>query len=143
MRVLITALVCASLCGVLMGCADSGTPPPALEYSVGGCTDESEVSRGGVSGGVEITRGADSIHLEQSLTYVCCAELELTLEREGNTLRVMETNVGEICRCMCEYLIEAEVSGLDPGEYNVEVWGVAYDDLYTPELLGEAQVALR
>jgi hypothetical protein len=142
MGVLSKALVCAGLCGVLMGCADAGTPLPKLEYTVGGCTGESEASRGGVTSEVEITGGADSIHLEQRLTYVCCAELELSLERDGNTLRVTETNVGEICRCLCEYSIVADVTGLDPGEYEVEVWGVEYEDLHTPELLEEAQVML-
>jgi hypothetical protein len=142
MRVLTKALLYAGLCGVLMGCADAGTALPELEYTVGGCTDESEASRGGVTSEVEITGGADSIHVEQSLTYVCCAELELSLEQDGNTLRITETNVGEVCRCICEYSIVADVTGLDPGEYDVEVWGVEYEDLHTPELLEKAQVTL-
>jgi hypothetical protein len=125
-----------------MGCADPATPPPALEYDVGGCAEESETTRGGMTGEVEISSSADVIHLDQELTYVCCAELVLTLELEGNTLRVIETNVGEICRCVCEYSIEAEVSGLGPGEYDVGVWGVQYGDLHTPELLGKARVTL-
>jgi len=142
MRALSKALVCAGLCGVLMGCADSGTPLPVLEYNVGGCTEKSETSRGGVTSEVEITSNADAIYLEHRLRYVCCAELELTLEREGNTIRIMETNAGEICRCVCQYLIEAEVSGLGPGVYDVEVWGVEYEDLHRPELLGELRVTL-
>jgi len=142
MRALSKTLMCAGLCGVLMGCSGFGTTRPALEYAVGGCTDESDTSRGGVTSEVEITSNADAIHLEQRLTYVCCAELELTLEREGNAIRIMETNVGEICRCMCEYYIAAEVSGLGPGEYDVEVWGVEYEDLHRPELLGEGRVTL-
>jgi hypothetical protein len=142
MRTSSKVLVCAGLCGVLMGCSGYGTTSPALEYTVGGCTDESETSRGGVTSDVEISSGRDAIHLEQRLTYVCCAELELTLEREGNTMLIVETNVGEICRCLCEYFIEAEVSGLGPGEYDVEVWGVEYEDLHRPELLGEGRVTL-
>jgi hypothetical protein len=142
MRVLSKALVCAGLCLVLIGCSGSGTTPLALEYTVGGCADESETSRADATNEVKITGSVDAIRLEQRLTYVCCAELELTVEREGNTLRIMETNVGEICRCMCEYFVEAEVSGLNPGEYDVEVWGVRYEDLHSPELLGEARVTL-
>jgi hypothetical protein len=80
--------------------------------------------------------------MAQKLTYVCCAELELTLEREGSTIRIVERNVGEICRCMCEYLVEGEVTGLDPGTYEVQVWGVEYEDVHSLELLYETQVSL-
>jgi hypothetical protein len=142
MRALRPAIVCSLLCGLLIGCSSSRTTRPALEYTVGGCAEELETSRTGTTGEVEFTADGEVIRLDQTLTYVCCAELELTVEQEGNTIRIMERNVGEICRCMCDYHVEAEVSGLEPGVYDVEVWGVEYEDLHSPALLHQARVTL-
>jgi hypothetical protein len=67
-----------------------------------------------------------AVHVEHRLTYVCCAELVLTVEQEGNSIRLLESNVGEICRCLCDYDVEADVLGLEQGVYDVQVWGVKY-----------------
>jgi hypothetical protein len=91
---------------------------------------------------VQIVVEGETIRLTQTLTYVCCAELELTLEREGSRIRIEGKNVGEICRCMCEYLVESEVTGLDPGTYEVQIWGVEYEGVHSLELLYETQVSL-
>jgi hypothetical protein len=76
------------------------------------------------------------------LTYVCCAELVLTTTQEGSTIRLLEKNTGEICRCVCDYEVEADITGLSPGVYQVEVWGVEYEDVHIPELLGQATIEL-
>jgi len=83
-----------------------------------------------------------AVHVEHRLTYVCCAELVLTVEQEGNTIRITESNVGEMCRCLCDYDVEADVSGLEPGVYDVQLWGVEYQDAHAPELLGHASITL-
>jgi hypothetical protein len=142
MGVLRKAVGCGVVCLVLMACSGGEATRPTLAYRVGGCDEEWESSRAGTTGEVRITGGGDVIRVDQKLTYVCCAELELTLEQEGNTIRIMEKNVGELCRCICEYHVEAEVTGLRPGVYDVEVWGVEYEDVHRPELLGEMRVTL-
>jgi hypothetical protein len=126
----------------LVACSSPAQIQPALNYTIGGCEKEIEATRSGNGDEVEITVEDSIIRVEQKLTYVCCAGLSLALEQEGNTLKVMETNVGEICRCRCEYRVEANISDLAPGAYQVQVWGVQYEDVHPMELLGEATVTL-
>ena len=133
---------CVLLCTLAVGCAAPQSTGPRLDYTVGGCAEEYETLRGGVADEVKITVRGDTIHLEHRLSYVCCAELLLRVEQEGNTIRMVEQNDGEICRCLCDYDVEAEITGLGSGEYQVEVWGVEYEDVHTPELRGQATVRL-
>jgi hypothetical protein len=132
------------LVGLVLLVACSTAPPakPALNYTIGGCEEEIETTRSGTGGEVEISVEDGIINVEQRLTYVCCAGLSLSLEQEGNTLKVIETNVGEICRCICEYHVEANIADLAPGTYQVQVWGVQYEDVHPLGLLGEATVTL-
>jgi len=136
------AIIVVMVCLVLVGCSEPKPEGPAFSYSVGGCEEELESTRSIGGAEVEITVEDGTIHVQQQLTYVCCAELKLTVEREGNTLKVVEANVREICRCICEYKVQAEIADLDPGTYEVQIWGVQYEDLHPLELLGEATVTL-
>jgi len=129
-------------CFLAVACTTPELGSPRLEYTVGGCGEESQNSRAVTGGEVEIVGQGDTIHVSQKLSYVCCAELELTTEQEGSTVRLLEKNTGEVCRCMCDYEVEADIAGLSPGVYQVEVWGVEYEDVHTPELLGQATIQL-
>jgi hypothetical protein len=134
--------MCMVACVVLASCSGPDTTAPSLTYAVGGCAEEADATRASGKGEVHIVGEGHIIHVEQKLVYVCCAELELALDREGNTIVLVERNVGEICRCLCEYDVSADVIGLDPGTYDVQVWGVEYQDMSTPELLAQATVTL-
>jgi hypothetical protein len=134
--------LCVLLCTLAVGCAAPEATNPKLEYTVGGCAEEYETSRAATAGELEITSQGDAVHVMHRLSYVCCAELLLRVEQEGNTIRVVEQNVGEMCRCLCDYDVEAEIAGLISGVYRVEVWGVEYEEVHTPELLGQATVQL-
>jgi hypothetical protein len=134
--------VCAMVCFLAVACTTPEAGKPTLEYSVGGCSEEYENTRAVTGGEVEIVGQGDTIHVSQKLTYVCCAELVLTTEQEDGTIRLLEKNTGEICRCLCDYEVEADISGLSPGVYQVEVWGVEYEDVHTPQLLGQATIRL-
>ena len=92
--------------------------------------------------GVEVTVQDGAIHIEQNLSYVCCAELALAAGREGTTIKVIETNIGEVCRCMCGYQVAADLTELSPGAYTVEVWGVQHFDVHPLESLGRAEVTI-
>ena len=142
MRTVLRAMLCGLFCAVAVACASSEPESPALIYTVGGCVEEADAVRAATAGDVLIVGEGGAIHMEHRLTYVCCAELVLTVEQEGNTIRLVESNVGEICRCLCAYDVEADVSGLEPGVYDVQVWGVEYQDVHAPELLGQASIAL-
>ncbi|MCJ7618667.1 MAG: hypothetical protein MUP64_00435 [Anaerolineae bacterium] len=134
--------MCVVVCLLAAACTTPEAGRPTLTYSVGGCGEQSETTRAATDGEVQIVGEGDTIHVAHKLTYVCCAELVLTTEQEDSTIRLLEKNTGEICRCMCDYEVEAEITGLSPGVYQVEVWGVEYEDVHTPELLGQATIRL-
>jgi len=117
------------------------SPGLTLQYQIGGCQGE-DTSRSRADNRVEITVQDGAVHLSQDVSYVCCASITLKVEREDNLIKVVETNEGEICRCMCGYQITAKVGGLPSGTYRVQVWGIQYQDVHPLELLGEATVNL-
>ena len=134
--------MCVVVCFLAAACATPEAGRPTLTYSVGGCREQSETTRAATDGEVQIVGEGDTIHVAHKLSYVCCAKLVLTTEEEDSTIRLLEKNTGEICRCMCDYEVEADITGLSPGVYQVEVWGVEYEDVHTPELLGQATITL-
>jgi len=137
------AVICTMVCILAAACTTPEAGRPTLTYSVGGCSEQSETARAAADNGeVQIVGQGDTIHVAHKLTYVCCAELVLTTEQEDSTIRLLEKNTGEICRCMCDYEVEADITGLNPGVYQVEVWGVEYEDVHIPELLGQATIRL-
>jgi hypothetical protein len=66
----------------------------------------------------------------------------LAIGQDGKVIRVIETNVGDVCSCLTGYPITMLVRDLPPGDYTVEVWGVQYYDLHTLELLGQGEVTI-
>jgi hypothetical protein len=134
--------LCVLLCALAVACGTPASSNPELVYTVGGCQEEQETSRAASGDEVQIIVRGETIHVDHRLSYVCCAELSLSMEQDGNTIRVVERNVGEMCRCICDYDVEADITGLGPGLYQVEVWGVKYEDVHTPELLGQATIQL-
>ena len=117
--------------------------PLSLSFDVGPCDEEvTKSDRSNEWAGVEITAQDGAIHIEQNLSYVCCAELALAAGRDGEVIRVIETNVGQVCRCMCGYPVTADLTGLPAGTYTVEVWGVQHFDVHPLELLGSGEVTI-
>ena len=90
-----------------------------LNYKVSGCNE----SWTNLTEKVDV-KAYDSIKISHDLPYTCCANITLDLEREGNSLKIIETNIGEVCRCMCGYHIDAEITGINFGKYALEIWGV-------------------
>jgi len=114
--------------------------PVVLTAGIGPCDESVSLEELDEWAGVEIGLEGGTVHIRQRLSYVCCAELALAVGREGTTIKVIETNVGEVCRCMCGYQVTATLAGLSPGTYTVEVWGVQHFDVHPLELLGSASV---
>ncbi len=87
---------------------------------------------------VNLSRG---VVVRHKLSYVCCANLTVTPIIEGTTLKIYENNIGEFCRCICNYNINI-TSNIDYIR-KVEVYGVKYVDpltnetIYNYELLGQ------
>ena len=115
---------------------------PVLTYSVGGCSIKSpgEITRGQkLKSRVEVYVEGSSIKLLHHLSYVCCADMVVNLQaiekHENYTLlRIVEKNVGEICRCICDYEIEIRISNLAPGRYRLEIYGVEFEDVPAEKL---------
>lgn len=118
--------------------------PFSLSFNVGPCDASIPADTLQDWAEVEITVQEGAIHIEQNVSYVCCAELALAAGRNGQVIKLVETNVGQVCRCMCGYPVTADVdlTSLDPGTYTVEVWGVQHFDVHPLELLGSAEVAV-
>ncbi|NPV55418.1 MAG: hypothetical protein HPY76_01925 [Anaerolineae bacterium] len=136
------------LIALMTGCSGAGTgtvAPPAtgespaaapatLTYQVGEC-DQSAVLE--MVEKVEITVTDGVAQIEQDARYVCCAEFVLTLEQEDGTLKLIETNTGEVCRCFCAYHISAQISDIPENVRALQVWGIYFPEMHPLELLGE------
>jgi len=122
---------------------------PKLTYEVGGCGDQKagEIKRGAsLQNEVEVSVGDSSIKLLHHLRYVCCAEIEVELasveEVDGQVLiKLLEKNVGEMCKCICSYEVSIKLSGLKPGTYRIQIIGVEFEDMPT-EVLWEGIVKI-
>ncbi|MGC8875183.1 MAG: hypothetical protein ACP5SI_12160 [Chloroflexia bacterium] len=129
-------LLLLCLLALPLGCGAA----PRLSYTVGPCEEQAPAAER--QNHVEISSRGSELYIEQDVAYVCCARIALHLERAGDLLKVIETNEGEVCRCMCAYHVSARVHGLAPGRYRVQVWGIRYRDVHPLELLGEETVQL-
>ena len=140
-------LGCALIALLLAGCARPATVgplavSPELTYTVGECRQDITADKLKDWAKVEIVAADGVIKVTQNIDYVCCAVVEAQLEVEGQVIKLVETNVGEVCRCMCGYELQAEITGLPAGAYTVEVWGVQYQDVHPLQKLGEAEIKL-
>ncbi len=122
---------------------------PKLTYEVGGCGDQKvgEIKRGeSLQNEVEVSVGDSSVKLLHHLRYVCCAKIEVELvsieKTDGQfTIKLLEKNVGEMCRCICSYDVAIKLSDLKPGTYRIQIIGVEFEDMPT-ELLWEGVVKI-
>lgn len=71
------------------------------------------------------------IYLKHTMLYPCCAEFNVALDEallKDGIIAIKEKNVGEICRCICQYVIDVQVDPLPEGRYKVQIWGVEFHD---------------
>lgn len=135
--ILVTLLAIGLL--LALACESGGA---RFSYTLTGCDESIPMDQLPSWAGVEIRSQGGIIRVDQRIAYVCCAKIVLSLEQDGNTLRIIERNEGEVCRCMCGYQAHIEIAGLPRGRYTVEIWGVEYKDVHPRELLGQASVDL-
>ena len=117
-------------------------PLPSLSFSIGTSDPAITSSTAQDWAGVEISAQDNIIYLKHNLRYGCCAEIEVAVGQDGDIIRVIETNVGNVCSCTDGYPITMLVRDLLPGAYAVEVWGVQYYDIHSLELLGQGEVTV-
>jgi hypothetical protein len=113
-----------------------------LSTTIGECDESMDPDALAEWAGVDVTVQDGKIHIEQNVNYLCCAEFAISAGIEGSVIRIVETNVGAICRCICGYPVSMDLSGLPEGDYTVEVWGVQHLDVHPLELLGSTEVTV-
>jgi putative hemolysin len=97
-----------------------------MTYTVSECRDEPV--------GVSIEKAGDVFYIKQVESYVCCANITLTMNTTGKTIRIYEENTGEMCRCICPFKAEIYLYNAT-GYENVEIYGIKYRDVYGYELM--------
>ncbi|MGC9356846.1 MAG: hypothetical protein ACP5GX_03225 [Anaerolineae bacterium] len=119
-------------------------PRPEFAYEVGECDKSIPPDDLQSWAGVEVKPTPEGFRFTQRIPYVCCAEIVASLggEPEERVLRIVETNIGEVCRCMCGYELVGEVSGLKSGSYTVEFWGVQKEDVHPLSLMEQVEVKI-
>lgn len=120
-----------------------------LSYKVSGCgekQEEKEYTKTRVAEKVDYKVEGGKIFLTHHLNYVCCAKVKLSLEsiekKVGYTLiKLLEKNEGEMCRCICDYEVKAEIGPLESGEYVVQIKGVEFEN-QPAEVLWEKDITI-
>jgi len=140
-------LGCAMIVLLLAGCARPATVRPLavnpqLTYTVGECRQDITPDKLKDWAKVDIAVADGAVKVTQNINYVCCAKIDAQIQVEGQVIKIVETNVGQVCRCMCGYELQADIAGLPAGTYTVQVWGVQYEDQHPLERPGEAEVKL-
>ncbi len=128
-HVVFIAIVCVALMFLVeyaLNDFDESGAQARMQYSVSGC-EPGESGRGAPP---EVkAAGNGKLLMEHYLDYVCCADVRVEFSRLKQELNLTEVNYGEECECLCTYFVEAGVSGLNPGEYDVTVLGVRGETL--------------
>ena len=75
----------------------------------------------------------DTLIIRHSVNYVCCAKIVPEVEIKDNIINITEINKGDVCKCMCNYIVQINISGLEKKEYEINVYGVKYKDIHPAE----------
>jgi hypothetical protein len=71
----------------------------------------------------------DSIYVSVYVTYNCCSSIEVELSDEGNNLNVLVKEIfGRACFCNCCFRVDAEIKGLTPNEYTLEICSQGFNN---------------
>jgi eight-cysteine-cluster-containing protein len=114
----------------ISGTCPQDCSPSKLSFRVSDCMKNS--SRAPAT--IEVDSIGGYIFLNQHLSYVCCAKVIVSyeiLESHPPMIKITEKNAGEMCRCECEYDIEARLGPFEKGEYVIQIWGVEFRDTPT------------
>ncbi len=117
------------------GCEDAALPtgqPQRTAAQPLRCKANASPDRLGFVGGEpvrNITVGSDGSKLtfSHALTYTCCASIVLdrAIDRTTSTptITIVERDMGDHCRCLCDYQVAGAIGPLSPGPYTLRVYG--------------------
>ncbi len=121
---------------------EDGTPSDLQTEAF--CDEGVEPSAYNTWKGVDIRPLEDGFSFVHRVPYVCCSNV--IFATGGNpsrgVIRVIETNIGEVCRCMCPVVVAGEVHGLSPKPYTVEFWGIQKEPAHHLELLEMVEITV-
>ncbi len=119
----------------------TGDARPPLTFTVTPCDQNAASTAAGGAFQADVKDGR--ILVTQAIPYVCRADIKVALGWDGDarTLKLIESNLGEVCRCLCTYPMQAEIGPLPAGSYRLEVWGVQkLDAAHTLDLMHQLDV---
>ncbi len=116
----------------------------SLSYEVGECDESLTGAALEEWSGAAITSTLEGFDFVHRIPYVCCADIvaSVMFDPELSTLRIIEANRGEVCRCNCGYEMRGRVTGLTEGEYAVEFWGVQKPEIHPLTLATRVEVEI-
>ncbi|MDW8076179.1 MAG: hypothetical protein RMJ14_00865 [Nitrososphaerota archaeon] len=103
---------------------------PQLKYSISSVScpascENTEIDQ------VSLEVKENYVYLKHTMLYPCCANFSVVLDEESlgrGVVAIKEKNVGEICRCICQYTIDVQIGPLSKGKYDIQIWGVEFQD---------------
>jgi len=84
--------------------------------------------------GWEVQKNENDITIIQTQSYVCCANISITMQKNDKTIRIYEENIGDYCRCICPFIAEIKIRNVEKDD-SIEVYGIKYKDVYDYELI--------
>jgi len=119
----------------IVGYTFANTPVLTYEIDSSGCSDQQISDQ--LYDNINIVRKGDSLVINHSLNWTCCAEWRPELDLSNSHgiftyLSIREFNHGPICRCMCNYQITLVITGLGKGYYilRIDAKNVDFDEIY-------------
>jgi hypothetical protein len=120
------------------------TKTPQFTYTVGGCGQVlPQAAPRARLPNFTLEIQDQGVSLSHQLHYTCCAEFRLNSQIRDREIIITEINEGGICRCMCDYTVNAIVAPLTPGHYTLKVYGIQDSQLESDlQLLFEERVEI-
>lgn len=115
---------------IISGCTiPQATPQPqqGISYSVLGCSGdafsltEEDLAKPPYKMTAETV--GDTIKLYKKQSHYCGADITIEMQKEGNVIKLIESNHNAIAKCMCLYDVNVTLTDLE-GKYKIELWGV-------------------
>ncbi len=135
----------------ISGCAVSPTTPLSqrgISYSVSKCLGdpwnltEDQLAKPPYKVTSEVAGGVIKLYKKQA--HYCGADIKIEMQKEGNTIKLTESNHAPVAKCMCLYDVNVSLTDFNQNTNKIELWGVKQlaTELYPIEKLDEIRVRI-
>ncbi|MEM9538000.1 MAG: hypothetical protein AAGA60_00650 [Cyanobacteria bacterium P01_E01_bin.42] len=108
---------------------------PQLTFSVTGCEDDflrscsqKNLKNEFYPTDIQVEVKKNTVLFSHRLGHACCADIQLDSQVNDNVITIIERNEGQYCRCSCNYSIDGMLTDLEPGNYELQVYGMKHGD---------------